>query len=88
MHLFNFKNLNFISEELDRKLNAKLIHWLPVSDSLVKTEIIMPDGSIKKGLAESTIKNLKINEIIQFERFGFCKLDKKGKNYIFYFAHK
>ena len=65
-----------------------MIHWLPVSDDLIETEIIMPDGEIKKGLSESTIKNLKVNEIIQFERFGFCKLSKKGKPYVFYFTHK
>ena len=88
MHLFNFKDGKFVSEKMDRSLNAKLVHWLPVSKDLVKVEIIMDDGKIKKGLAESNIKKLKVGEIIQFERFGFCRLDKKGKVYVFYFAHK
>ena len=89
MHLFNFKDKNFISEELDQSLNAKLIHWLPVSKDLVKVEILMPNGEIKKGLAEKDVKNVKVNEIIQFERFGFCHFDKKEKDkIIFWFAHR
>jgi len=89
MHLFNFKDNKFISEELDETLRAKLIHWLPVSDDLIKTEVMMPDASITKGLAEHGIKNLKVGDIIQFERFGFCRLDSIEKNtYKFWFAHK
>ena len=38
MHLFNFKNNEFISEEYDQKLNAKMIHWLPVSKDLMNVE--------------------------------------------------
>lgn len=91
MHLFNFKNNNFISKELDPSLNAKLIHWLPVSKDLIKVEIITPENEIKKGLAEPLVKNkkyIKIGDIIQFIRFGFCRLDKRdNKKLIFYFAH-
>ena len=89
MHLFNFKNNRFISKELDQSLDAKLIHWLPVSKDLIKVEIVMPDSTIKKGLAEKGVSKLKTDEIIQFERFAFCRLDKKEKNkLIFYFTHK
>ncbi|MBT4334416.1 glutamate--tRNA ligase [archaeon] len=89
MHLFNFKNNEFLSEDYDSKLKAKLIHWLPVSKNNIEVEIVMNDNSIIKGLAESNIKNIKLNEVIQFERFGFCKLDKKEKNkYIFYYTHR
>jgi glutamyl-tRNA synthetase len=40
-------------------------------------------------LAEPGIKKLKVDDIIQFERFGFCRLDliEKG-TYKFWFAHK
>ena len=89
MHLFNFKNNEFVSEKYDQKLNAKMIHWLPVSKDLVNTEILMDDGSIKKGLAEEDVKNIKENSIIQWERFAFCKLDKKDKNkLVFWYTHK
>jgi len=89
MHLFNFKNNQFISKDMDKKLNAKLIHWLPVSKDLVNVEILMDNGSIKKGLGESSLKKIKLNEIIQFERAFFVKLDKKEKNKLmFWFTHK
>ncbi len=89
MHLFNFKNTQFVSKEMDEKLNAKLIHWLPVSKDIVDVEILMDNGKTIKGLGESSLKNLKLNEIIQFERNFFAKLDKKEKNkLIFWFAHK
>jgi len=89
MHLFNFKNNALISEEYKQSLKAKLIQWLPVSKENIKVDIIMNDNTITKGLAEKTIKKIKIGELIQFERFGFCRLDKKTKDkYTFYFTHK
>jgi hypothetical protein len=40
-------------------------------------------------LAETNISMLKPGEVIQFERFGFCRLDSIEKNtYKFWFAHK
>lgn len=88
IHLFNFKDNKFVSKEIDEKLNAKLIHWLPVSKDLVDVEVLMPDGSIKKGLGENNTKNLNINDIAQFVRFGFVRLDKKeGNNLTFWYTH-
>ena len=88
MHLFNFKDKQFHSIELKPELNAKLIHWLPVSKDLVNVNVIMPDISVKKGLAEHTIKQVQIGEVIQFERKFFCKLDRIENNvYIFYYTH-
>src|SRR3989338_6387934 len=89
MHLFNFKNLEFISQDLDPRLDAKMIHWLPAARDLVNIEVMMPDASVKKGLGEPLLKDVKINEVVQFERFAFCRLDKKEKNkLIFYFTHR
>lgn len=91
MHLFNFVKGNyfeFVSKDYHEKLGAKLIHWLPAIKELVKTEVIMPDGTIVKGIAEPMIRELKIGEICQFERFGFVRCDSKTKDKIvFWFAH-
>ena len=66
----------------------KIIHWLPVQKDLAKVEVLMPSKEVKKGLAEPLVKNLKIGEIVQFARFGFCKLDKKEKNkLVFWYTH-
>ncbi len=88
IHLVNFKNYEVISEVYDPSLKAIQIHWLPVSKDVVNVEIIMPDGSIKRGLGESGLRNVKINGTLQMERFGFCRVDKKLKNKIvLYYGH-
>lgn len=45
----------------------------------------MPDGKTKEGIAEPGVKKLHEGEIIQFERFAFCRLDKKG---VFWYTHR
>ena len=80
----------FDSEEYEKYKNSgnRIIHWLPVQKDLVKVEVLMPNKEIKKGLAEPMIKNLKIGDVVQFTRFGFCKLDKKDKNkLVFWYTH-
>ncbi len=87
MGLFNFKDNKFLSRDLNLELNAKLIHWLPYSNRLIKAEVVMPDGSVKKGLLEENAKNLKVGDIVQLVRFGFCRLDSKKDVYRFYYGH-
>jgi glutamyl-tRNA synthetase len=89
MHLFNFKDNSFVSEELDDKLHAKMIHWLPVSDDLVEVEVMMDNAELIKGLGEPSLRNVKLGDIIQFERKFFCRLDKKESNkLIFWYTHR
>jgi len=88
MHLFNFvndKGFEFHSEELKPELKAKLIHWLPAnSKQIIKTSIKMPSGKVEKGLSEKNTSEVRIGQVIQFERFGFCCKQKEA----FWFAHK
>ncbi len=66
-----------------------IIHWLPKVKDLVTVEILMPDKTVVKGIAEPTLKNVKIGDVIQFERYGFCRLDSiKADKYRFWFTHK
>ncbi len=58
----------------------KLTISASVSKDLVNVEIMMPDATIVKGLAEALVKDLNVDDIIQFERFGFYRLDKKEKD--------
>ena len=63
------------------------ITWVP-ADFSVATEVIMPDGNVVKGFAEKNCEKLKVGDIIQFERFGFVRLDKKAKGKLgFVFTH-
>ena len=64
----------------------KIIHWLP-AQSTISISIRMPDNSIITGLAEQNIENIAQDQLIQFERFGFCKLDNREKKE-FWFTHK
>jgi glutamyl-tRNA synthetase len=59
-----------------------------VSEPNIKIKVVMPDEKIKSGLAEPNIKKLKVGDVIQLQRFGFCRVDKTGKETVLYFAHK
>jgi glutamyl-tRNA synthetase len=98
MHLLNFKSDNvgnlqprkfsFISEDPDNNLETKFIHWLPANEKNIPTIVRMPDNSIIHGLGEPKLRDLKIGDIIQFERFGFVRLHKKSEKQLeFWFAH-
>ncbi len=77
MHLFNVeldKNAKFISEENNSKIRK--INWVSKGH---KIKVLMPNGVWINGLAEEAINKLKVGEIIQFERFGFCKYNGKNR---------
>lgn len=72
-----------------KKSGEMIIHWLPYTKDLIKVEIRMPDNKIKKGYGEPLLKKLKESDIVQFTRFGFCRLDKKSKDkLVFWFTNK
>jgi glutamyl-tRNA synthetase len=98
MELFNVKietineysaQASFASESYEQARTAKapLIHWIPVRED-VPCEVVMPDATLAEGIAESACEKLKQNSIIQFERFGFVRIDKVGMKFTAYFAHK
>jgi glutamyl-tRNA synthetase len=85
-----------------KKLGAPLIHWIPMlsrppksnqehwilSLQAIQSEVVIPDGSIVKGFAEEACGELKPNEIVQFQRFGFVRVDETNEKLIVYFAHR
>jgi len=78
------KKVEFLSNEISYDIPK--IHW--VSEPNVEIKIIMPNGEIKKALAEPSVEELKEDEIVQLYRIGFCRVDKTGKDKVLYFAHK
>jgi hypothetical protein len=48
----------------------------------------MPDASSVYGFAEGACKKLKPNAVIQFERFGFVRIDAAAEALSAYYAHK
>jgi glutamyl-tRNA synthetase len=86
MNLFSIrlkKEAEFISKEI--KFEVQKIHW--VSEPNVKVKIVMPNGEIKEALAEPEIRNVKINQLIQLQRVGFCRVDSL-EPLVLYFTHK
>ncbi len=88
MHLYNIKlDKTSVFTSLEKKDELSKIHWVSKN---IKSRIMMPNGIWIKGIAEEGIKNLKKGQIIQFERFGFCKFDginRFTKDYEFWYAH-
>ncbi len=87
---FRVEGEKFIFDSLDiekyRQDGKKIVHWLPASGN-IDAEVLMPDASALTGAVESNSSKIKINEIVQFARFGFCKLEKKDKILKFVYCH-
>ncbi|MCM2325513.1 MAG: glutamate--tRNA ligase [Candidatus Woesearchaeota archaeon] len=93
MDCLNFDSKTMKFHSLDhasyKKEGKMIIQWLPKEEKNVKVQVRMPDNSIKEGLAEASISSLKIGDIVQFQRFGFVKLDKIEKDrLVFWFTNK
>ncbi len=82
------KKLLFESIEYEkfRGEGKKIIHWLP-KEHAVKAKVMMPDAKKITGLSESEAAKLKEGSIIQFTRFGFCRLEDK-KELLFWYGHE
>ncbi len=78
------KNAEFVSKNV--KYDVPKIHWVSKPNSKIK--MIIPDGSIKKGVSEVNFKKLKVGQVIQMPRIGFARMEKIGREMVLYFAHK
>ena len=83
-------DIKYHSESFEeaREVKARIIQWVPI-ESNVNVKIVMDDASVKTGLGEVALKDLKVGDVVQFERVGFARLDEIGDDeLIFYYAHK
>jgi len=98
MELFNIKietmkaysaEASFLSEPYEeaRRAKAQLIHWILVGQDM-PCDVVMPDATVAEGIAESACKTLKPDSLIQFERFGFVRIDGVNTKLTAYYAHK
>lgn len=82
--------LKFHSKSFEeaRKVKANIVHWVPANNNL-KANIIMPDTDLVEGYVEPFAEKIAIGDVVQFERFGFARLDSKNSEVLnFYYAHK
>ncbi len=71
-----------------RKVKAPLIHWLPKTMDAT-CQVMMPDASIVEGFVEEDCKKLRVDTIVQFERFGFVRIDSNEEAAIgAYYCHR
>jgi len=80
---------NYHSKEMyeARDKKFKILHWVPF-DNKVPISVILDNGKIAEGFGEPFCKNIRKNEILQFERFGFVKIDKLKPKIHGFFTHK
>lgn len=88
MQLFNIKCEEKTSVSVDSHKKLQKIQW--VADNFkTKVKVLMPDAKWTSGYAEKNVDKLKVGDVVQFERFGFCRLDKKTKTGLeFWYTHK
>ena len=92
IELFNARFISgkfvFVDDSLDsfRAEGKGMLHYLPADADNVKISILHPDKSVSQGLAEKSLNDLRVDEVVQFERFGFARLDDKS-NFSFWFTH-
>jgi glutamyl-tRNA synthetase len=65
------------------KQGAKIIHW--VTPNGLSVRVVGPDGEYH-GVAEPGIHD-ELNNVVQFERFGFCRIDSINGVVVAYFTH-
>jgi len=94
------KNKEILAEFVGDKLipNTAKIQWS--TDKYIKMNVYVPyplfikdkynENSLEKieGFAEEAVSNLKTGEIVQFERFGFVRIENIDNKITGYFAHK
>ncbi|MFB6209504.1 MAG: glutamate--tRNA ligase [Candidatus Nanohaloarchaea archaeon] len=61
--------------------DAPIIHWTPTLGE--EATVKMPNGTNYQGILEQN--EIEVDQVVQFERFGFVRKDADGK---FYYAHE
>ncbi len=80
--------LEYTGDEIDvvREGDVDVVHWVPASES-VAVRMHTPDGDVS-GRAEPGVADLEPDEIVQFERVGFARIDRhEGDETVVYYAH-
>ncbi|MBN2110795.1 MAG: glutamate--tRNA ligase [Methanosarcinaceae archaeon] len=67
-----------------KKEKVKIIHWAPADG--IPVTVLSPDGEFR-GIGEKQIAT-ELDNVVQFERFGFCRVDDVGKEIVAYYTHK
>jgi len=72
------------SIESVKKEKMRIIHWAPMDG--VPVRVLSPDGEFT-GIGEKQVTT-ELDKIVQFERFGFCRIDSVDGDVVAYYTHK
>jgi glutamyl-tRNA synthetase len=95
MGLFNIKPIGFQDGELNAECTGDsaasgslaILQWVPAEDK-VPVSIVLPDATKRMGFGEDGMKQEPVGSVVQFVRFGFCRIDEvKPDQVTAYFAH-
>ncbi|NYT18710.1 MAG: glutamate--tRNA ligase, partial [Methanosarcinales archaeon] len=73
---------NSMEDVKSRKM--RIIHWAPEDNVAIK--VLAPHGEFT-GVGEKQVVE-ELNKVVQFERFGFCRIDSVDDGVVAYFTHK
>jgi len=62
------------------------VQW--VSGGAVRVEVLKPDGTLETGLAEPAVAGIKAGSVIQFERYGFVRVECMRPRIRAVYAHR
>jgi len=74
-----------IDLEETRQKGASFVQWVPQGN--VRVEVHAPEGGVS-GLGEIGLRDAEVGEVVQFERFGFVRIDKRDGKIEASFTHK
>ncbi|NUC71291.1 glutamate--tRNA ligase [Haloterrigena sp. SYSU A558-1] len=82
--------LEYTADDIDvvREGEVDVVHWAPASES-VAVRMRTPDGDVR-GHAEPGVGDLESDEMVQFERVGFARIDRhddEEEETVVYYAH-
>jgi glutamyl-tRNA synthetase len=72
------------SPDTAKKNRLRIIHWAPKDGLPVK--VMKPDGE-DAGIGEAGIAK-ELGKVVQFERYGFVRINRLSEPIVAYFAHR
>ncbi|WP_436902772.1 glutamate--tRNA ligase [Halovenus halobia] len=73
------------SLDVTREEGVDIVHWVP-ADEAVPLRLRTPDGDVS-GYAEPGVADYDPDDLLQFERVGFARIDATGEEYVAYYTH-
>ena len=80
-------SLQFVGDDPDIRQNddIDLVHWVP-GDESVELRLRTPGGDIS-GYAEPGVAAYDVDDLLQFERVGFARIDDVEGDHVAYYTH-